>query len=272
MRTAPLSLRLSKDPQARAVLTYKSFPDGIPLHRHSFFEITLVVRGSARLATNDTVHILRAGDLICATPLDTHGFSPVQGASALHLYTFRFLSEIIPSELRQYIPTEGWPAVRHLDTDSFIAMKQLFSSLMPFAPSETLELTPFVRYSIGYLLLTTFNASGSHPAYNPAISAACMFIYENFSKPITLADVANHVHLVPTYLSQLFHAQMGTTLQDFLLQLRLRFAADLLAHTDTPIGTLAQEAGFRNYPYFSRAFKAKNGLSPEAFRLRAAEA
>lgn len=63
-----------------------------------------------------------------------------------------------------------------------------------------------------------------------------------------------------------FHKAFGTGPIDLLKNIRLRRAAELLAHSSMPVKTVAGMVGYRSRTYFSRAFKAEHGVPPDAFR------
>lgn len=63
-----------------------------------------------------------------------------------------------------------------------------------------------------------------------------------------------------------FRDAFGTGPIDLLKDIRLRRAAELLSHSSLPVKTVAGMVGYRSRTYFSRAFKAVHGVSPDTFR------
>ncbi|MBC8074887.1 MAG: helix-turn-helix transcriptional regulator, partial [Chloroflexales bacterium] len=86
--------------------------------------------------------------------------------------------------------------------------------------------------------------------------------------PVNVAALAREIGLSPSRLSHLFKQQVGSSIVETALALRLRQAARLLAFTQHPVATIAHEAGFQSAFYFSRQFKAYYGQSPSAYRKR----
>ena len=62
---------------------------------------------------------------------------------------------------------------------------------------------------------------------------------------------------------------MGLTFTEYLTQLRLNKAAEMLAETDYSIVQIADEVGYGDYCYFSKVFKKYKGISPTQFREQA---
>lgn len=85
----------------------------------------------------------------------------------------------------------------------------------------------------------------------------------------TVRELAAHVSLSPSRFAHLFKQQVGDSVVETLLKLRLRYASRLLEHTDLPIAEVAEQVGFRSPFYFSKQFKISFGVSPSRYRARA---
>jgi len=93
------------------------------------------------------------------------------------------------------------------------------------------------------------------------------YILENFAKPLTLEAIAQQVHLSPAYFSSLFKREQGQTLTEFLTQVRLEKAKELLrGNPSLSIYEISKQVGYEDANYFSRIFKKKMGISPIAYR------
>jgi len=69
--------------------------------------------------------------------------------------------------------------------------------------------------------------------------------------------------------SQHFKRTYGRSPMDYLKQLRLHRAAELLSGSDLPIKVVTGRVGFESCSYFTRAFRAFSGLHPTEYRARA---
>lgn len=104
-----------------------------------------------------------------------------------------------------------------------------------------------------------------------AVSAAAEFVQDHYKEPVGLTEAALAAGLNPAYLSYLFHKEMEIGFSNFLLNRRIACAMELLSGTNLKIREVAEQSGFHDYHYFSKAFKKKTGLSPAEYRKRAAE-
>lgn len=95
------------------------------------------------------------------------------------------------------------------------------------------------------------------------------YILENIDKPITLENVAERAHLSPSYFSTLFRKERGKTFSEFLISARMEKAKALLReNASLSIFEISEQVGYEDANYFSRIFKKKTGISPNAYRKK----
>lgn len=92
------------------------------------------------------------------------------------------------------------------------------------------------------------------------------FVDENFSKPITLKDVADKVALSPNHFHTVFKTTYKITPHDYLIEKRISAAKDMLWHTQNPIDLIAEKCGFGCQQYFTDVFKKRLGTTPARYR------
>ena len=100
------------------------------------------------------------------------------------------------------------------------------------------------------------------------IRPAINYIDANYNKSITLADVARASHLSVSRLAHLFKEQMGITIIDYLTNVRIERAKQLLLATDQNCTEVCFEVGYNNQSYFTRTFKGLVGMTPRQFKVR----
>ena len=97
---------------------------------------------------------------------------------------------------------------------------------------------------------------------------AAQWLEVHASEEVTLDDAAAEAGLGPFHFLRLFASVHGMTPHQYLLSVRLRRAAKLLATTNQPITDIAYDVGFNDLSNFVRTFRAAAGVSPRAFRGR----
>ncbi|HJB83100.1 MAG TPA: AraC family transcriptional regulator [Candidatus Mediterraneibacter intestinavium] len=103
------------------------------------------------------------------------------------------------------------------------------------------------------------------------VRKAVEFIQNNYCNPIHITDVADYVCINRSYLYTLFQKELGMPPQEYLTNYRLTQAAELLAITDISIESVALSCGYSDPLVFSKAFKAKNGITPSQYRRKEKE-
>lgn len=98
------------------------------------------------------------------------------------------------------------------------------------------------------------------------VTDTLFYIQKNYSKEISLNQLADLTGLTPSYFSALFKKEMGITISNYLINYRLDIAQNKLQTTQLPISEIADAVGYPDVKYFSRIFKKKTNLTPSKFR------
>ena len=97
------------------------------------------------------------------------------------------------------------------------------------------------------------------------IEKAISYMHAEYANPITIQDIANHLNLDRRYFSGTFSKRVGSSPQQYLVNLRLTKAAELMiTHNETP-STAAASVGYTDLYQFSKIFKQHFGMSPRAY-------
>lgn len=96
--------------------------------------------------------------------------------------------------------------------------------------------------------------------------SALDFIDKNFTRTITLDDVADHVYLSPTYVSYLFRSEVKMNFINYLTTKRMEKAKELLKNPRLKIYEISTAVGYENSRYFSSIFKKYTGQTPIDYR------
>lgn len=97
---------------------------------------------------------------------------------------------------------------------------------------------------------------------------AIEFMRDHLEYAIKVADVAHVVNVSPAYFCKLFTEETGRNPRDYLIDLRIARAKELLAHTDMTITEICAILSYHPV-YFSRLFKRKTGVSPSDYAQHA---
>lgn len=104
------------------------------------------------------------------------------------------------------------------------------------------------------------------PSRERYLQQAIEYIENSYSQKISILDIAHAVGLDRTYLSGLFKAELGVSLQTFLVQYRMKRALELLHHSQLSISDISRSVGYTDPFLFSKMFKKTIGHSPKQTR------
>jgi transcriptional regulator GlxA family with amidase domain len=103
---------------------------------------------------------------------------------------------------------------------------------------------------------------------NELVLSAIAVMEEAVEERLRMADLALRLGVSADKLERVFRSEAGVAPSAYYRRLRLRRAADLLAHSSLPVREVALACGFGNMSSFARAFREHAGRSPGATRRR----
>lgn len=115
-------------------------------------------------------------------------------------------------------------------------------------------------------LSSSFTDHGNSREANVIIQELLDYVDENYSSQLHLKDIANIFHINYTYCCELFKKTCGTNFSEYLNNLRMKKASELLISSHMPIKDIAMESGFTDYYYFNNVFKRYFGITPLKYR------
>jgi AraC-like DNA-binding protein/ligand-binding sensor protein len=129
---------------------------------------------------------------------------------------------------------------------------------------NTRELTETLHLIIDRMSGKIFSFQGIRHA--SALRKAERFIWENYTRKISLQEIAEASGLSAPYFSTIFKDEMGENLSNYLNRLRVEKAAAMLAETELTLNEIASACGFEDQSWFSKIFKNFTGSSPGKYR------
>lgn len=239
-------------------IKHRRLIDNVDIHWHEFYEIEYVTDGRGKVYINEKVYELKPNTMLFLSPVD---FEKIEVENSISIINLAFSGAVISSDIASYLPSGSViydypPAIFEIllnesnINDSWFNKKyiNLVNSVLidivreSYFSEEATEYSPIIK-ALGYMDL-------------------------NFKKTITLEQISNHVGLTPTYFSHIFHQQMKVTFKEYLLTLRLEYAAKLLLISDYSSTEICYNSGFNDFSNFSRAFKKRFSASPCEYRKK----
>ena len=98
------------------------------------------------------------------------------------------------------------------------------------------------------------------------VKNALTYIEENYTKKLTLCEVAEKTYVSQWHLSKLLNRHTGQSFSDILNHVRIEHAKELLKDPSLRIGDISEQVGFLDLAHFSRVFKKQEGVSANEYR------
>lgn len=91
------------------------------------------------------------------------------------------------------------------------------------------------------------------------------YIHEHYTEKLTLSDISEHLGISSGHLSSTFSRYMNRTVSDYIAEVKIEHAKELIAQGQYLIYEIADQLGFENAYYFSKVFKKITGMSPKNY-------
>lgn len=257
--------------------TFTTTPDiHSRMHTHEYYEIILILASGIDHMVNDAVIHLSKGDLIFVRPDDYHylsnakcrPFVTLSFSRELAHSAFAFLGNSFPASDLLNSPL---PKNTRLSSDE---TTELYNTFLNFCSKDLKNKSARKLHfkSILISILTShFNSfSYDDPRQDDQIPRwlinACNAMHEkqNFYRGIEAMVEASEKSY--SHLSRALKHYYNQTVTEYINNIRLEYAKDLLERTDYPIIDIAFEAGFNTANWFNTCFKKKYGLPPNKIR------
>ncbi len=255
---------------------HRSFRDITAVHTHTFFELFLIVQGEVLHTVNDRTQLLPQGALVFIRPADIHWYQR-SGGSDCQLINLAFRESTI-RELFAYLG-EGFPSVLLLkrtfppkvvlsaNERDILSAKLRHLSTIP--REQKLRLRSTLRILLFEIFTKYFSSEVSEgPLQRPGWMDA--LLYELQKKENFVQGIDNLYELSqrsPEHISRVFRKYLNTTPTEYINELRLNYAANLLSNSDESVTQIGMEAGFGNVSHFYHLFRKKFHVSPAKFRI-----
>lgn len=102
--------------------------------------------------------------------------------------------------------------------------------------------------------------------YSSVVDKAVDYVRKNYRNEISVKSISVELFVTPNYFSQIFKSQMGMNFIDYLNEVRIERAKELLKDGRLKIYEVAEQSGYQNYKYFNTVFKKYTGYSPKEYR------
>lgn len=243
-------------------------------HSHGkSYEFVLVYAGKGSFTVKDKIFPLKPSCLYCIDGLETHCSSPENPTVyERHILVVKadFIDKLIKltncTKAKEHLFADGGKCLQLFD-DSLTKLSRLFYEIKNSIWSNDGFAKAKIVSAILFIFENAFKQSNTvSPFIDGYVASAIEYVNENLSFDIRLDDICKAISLSKYHLCRLFKKEVGMTITDYVLSLRLSKAKKELLYTKKPISTISLDTGFSDFSYFCKIFKLHEGVTPSQFR------
>lgn len=260
------------------VLNHPSAKFDYPVHHHSDYEINLVMDTYGTRIVGDSKECFSTLDLVMIGPNIPHAWQG-EVIEGNHVITIQFSDKVLhfpilekrlfePIKELLYQSQHGlcFPKATILEIrDRMLNLISLqgFQTVIKF-----LEILQILSISEKRLLMEQIYDTQSIVRISKSrrIAKVCDYIDKNFNQPILLRDMAASVNMSESAFSHFFKRKTRITFIDYLINLRISKACQMLSETSYSVAEISFCCGFNNLSNFIRIFKKRKGTTPSEYR------
>ncbi len=256
-----------------------------PLHTHDFFELFFVLHGKGFNRVGKEDFPIQAGDIIfvenrkkhaivaAKDPLDIINICFLPSSLGLDnnlLMNFRLLAAHLI--LKPFQSHEvNLPFIKITPPAKVFDKVRFYSQDLISLHTENLHENDEVIRELLRLILLLLQREykryyGERKEANESLVEAVNWIREHSQEKISLQKLADGLGMSRNYFSSRFNQTFGTNLNEFVNEIRLQKAFELLTHSTLGISDIALETGFENVSNFHRVFKKRTGVTPKKWK------
>lgn len=255
----------------------------VPWHWHEELEVIFVVSGTAHVAVNGTDHLVKQGEGFFVNTGALHGVWP-EGEEVCREYDIVFHPRLVGGSVdsiiwQKYLEPLLSDARRcwvHFPNSQ--EWEKTASSLIQEAwqagvsEAEGFELTVRELLSrLVFLLAKHSHSTEKMPSEKALrdgerIKVMLQYIQTHYDEELSLAKIAGSAAVSANECLRCFRAMIGSTPIQYIKQLRIQKAAELLLTTDLKVSDIGARCGFQEMSYFAKTFRELKGCTPSEFR------
>ncbi len=247
------------------------------LHQHEEIQISYIINGSGKLLIGDSIHQFSKGDTFVIGSNLPHIFKSVQEELDAHMLSIFFTETTFGSgffKLSYYkeltlffkrastgfkvVSKKGKVEKHLLRLSQMENLNQFIGFLKILRTLAKIDIEPLSKFTYAKTLSSN---------EGERLQVVFDFVLKNFHKSIALNEVATMAFMTPTAFCRFFKQRTNKTFFQFLIELRVEHACQLLnAEKEMNINLISDLSGFNSISNFNKKFKKIKGITPTQYQ------
>lgn len=256
-----------------------------PWHWHEEAELYFVIEGAVKLVTSSGEYILRETEGCFINTNCLHSMSPYDCEDVI-FQSLVFDPFIISSSISLLFDEKYlFPLLKCKQIPSIIIdissplhtfIHERISNIVFLSKKQEFGYEITIRNYLSEIWLQLFKLAeedirlapkGANQDYT-RIHTMLSYIHEHYSEELSLENIADSTSISVSECCRCFQRCLKQTPFDYLIDYRIRRAAELLLDTDKSVSQICMESGFNSTSYFSNKFKKILGTTPREYRKK----
>lgn len=268
---------------SKSILSKKYTTPNRP-HTHNLWELIFFEKGETVNVVNDVEYIVAPGDVFLIGPPHTHAiyfrttphqhrdlyYSDEAVRAVCAMFSEDLYAQLCTSDILHFhMSSNTFQTIIH-QAEKIEALSVLANTNNGIDIEELISISKsFLHFVIG---LSRIKTIGNTPAYPKWLLQLIQRLSspEFFTKSVD--DIVAETYYSHATVSNAFRKHLGVTLSEYLINLRLDYAAELLTNTSKNALEICSTVGYDSFSYFIKQFKKKFGVTPHKYRSSAGNA
>lgn len=248
-----------------------------PLHTHDFCEIFLVLSGTGTHISSNVTYSIQQGDLFTIKGKEVHGFFNCKDLKLINIMFPLSLLHVqecrtMPGFWVMFLHEQSSGSISHIRLDE-ASFQQVFSwcqIMLDEYYADTEGSSAMCRAVLTQLIVFLSRkcqtAMQNLEQIDYRLAKALVYLETHYMESISLENLSSIAGFSVRHFCRLFQSLYNKSPMQYLLQVRIAHACNLLIETDDSITEIAQLCGFSDSNYFSKTFKSHTDFSPVQWR------
>jgi AraC-like DNA-binding protein len=262
------------------------------LHAHEYIQICCVSKGSIINCFDNYKYVMAKGDLFVIPPQKPHFLEKVDDNRLLvyelefdpsfinssfsgnyfnsGIFDFAYIEPFLSSENnikpRLNISGEIQDKIETLLQEMVEEIHNKEEGYKQLLKANLLKLLILIGREYASSEMPGTENSCLHKKYMNAVSYSIEFINGNFAQDLRLEDICKYAMMSQAYFSSMFKQLTKMTFTEYINNLRIKKAMEILRKSSEKITDICYDTGFNEVSHFNRVFKKYSGFAPSAYR------
>lgn len=259
------------------------FNSSYPWHWHDEIELAYIEEGSLAVSINDTRYVLEAGEGVFINSGVLHAFAGLKDTKCRFPNVLFHASLIHSSQESVYWKKYMSPIMEAVSLSHILFKKEipwqqdvlnLMKKVCDLLSNKQLGYELRVRNGISEIIclicencLDQLSDRQAHSSTDVnRIRKMMDFIQTHYMEPIQILQIAGAASISKRECLRCFHHVIGMAPKQYVIQLRIRKAMELLVESSFTLIEICDKCGFQNQSYFTKVFREEMGVSPGKWR------